>query len=191
MSFTARFQTIVTEQEGAGPTPYASVVSLLRAAKNEVEYQRAIITTAGGEIWGYAHVYRVKPMSFTLQPARALPAHAVAPSVPEPPPQPKGQPVTPQLVAWLERHGSAQSMELVQARAAFGLSKYGQGLMTGDGRNTFNDLSDELGDAQQYAFKALLNGDLTSAQVDTLRTYIQDLIAIFDTIDHHATQDEP
>jgi hypothetical protein len=111
--------------------------------------------------------------------------------VPEPPPQPKGQPVTPQLVAWLERHGSAQSMELVQARAAFGLSKYGQGLMTGDGRNTFNDLSDELGDAQQYAFKALLNGDLTSAQVDTLRTYIQDLIAIFDTIDHHATQDEP
>lgn len=195
MSFTARFQTIVTPHEGTGPTPYASVVSLLRAAHDvratDTDRPRVSITTADGEFWGYARVSKLVPMRFTLQPAHTLSAHAVAPSAPEPPPQPKGQPVTPQLVAWLGQHGSAQSIELVQARAAFGLGKYGQGLMTGDGRNTFNDISDELGDAQQYAFKALINTDLTSEQVDTLKTYIQDLTAIIDFIDHYATQDEP
>lgn len=103
-------------------------------------------------------------------------------STPEPSPKPEGQEVTPQLLAWLGEYGSEVSAQLVQARAAFGLAKYGQGLRTGDGRNTFNDLSDELGDAQQYAFKGLLNGELTPAQIHTLKTYIRDLTAILDGI---------
>lgn len=96
-----------------------------------------------------------------------------AASIPEPPPLRLGEPVTPPLLAWIESRGRAEAhrippehtqaaLELVRARDTFGRAKYGQGLLTGDGRNTVEDARQELGDFLQYLYKAHLNGeDLT------------------------------
>lgn len=85
-----------------------------------------------------------------------------AASVPEPAPKDEGTEVTPQLVEWLAWHGFDLSIPLVKERDAFGRAKYGQPLKTGDGRSTFEDLRQEIGDALQYAMKARLQGiDIT------------------------------
>ena len=91
-------------------------------------------------------------------------------SIPEPPPLRLGEPVTPPLLAWIESRGRAEAhrippehtqaaLELVRARDTFGRAKYGQGLLTGDGRNTVEDARQELGDFLQYLYKAHLNGE--------------------------------
>lgn len=91
-----------------------------------------------------------------------------AASVPEPPPKPHGEAVTPALLSWLKVNAddgwcSAEAYEemktLVQKRDAFGRAKYGQPLMTKDGRNTAEDALQELGDLAQYMFKARMNGE--------------------------------
>ncbi len=86
-------------------------------------------------------------------------------SVPEPAPKPHGEAVTPYVLDWIATHADvyyagdpAPLMHLVQARDAFGRQKYGQPLCTGDGRNTEEDLKQELGDALQYAMKMSLDG---------------------------------
>ena len=79
-------------------------------------------------------------------------------SRPEPPPVPLGEPVTPRLVAWLEQRGDHGVADLVRARDAFGRAKYGQPLTTEDGRDTMEDLAQEIGDALQYACKASITG---------------------------------
>ena len=84
--------------------------------------------------------------------------HHVEASRPEPPPVPRGEPVTPRLVAWLEQRGDRGVADLVRARDAFGRAKYGQPLTTLDGRDTVEDLAQEIGDALQYACKASMTG---------------------------------
>lgn len=98
-------------------------------------------------------------------------------SVPEPPPKSGGRLVTPILLDWLEekrraapalserthkpaeeRLAAQEAIKLVKERDAFGRSKYGQGLSLGDGRDTFEDLRQELGDALQYTTKLILEG---------------------------------
>jgi hypothetical protein len=69
--------------------------------------------------------------------------------------------------------------ELLQARANFGLQKYGQPLMSQDGRNDVEDLKQELGDAFMYLTKAIINGqDLSS---------IHDSITALSTLYHIAS----
>jgi hypothetical protein len=47
---------------------------------------------------------------------------------------------------------------LVQERNAFGVTKYGQPLMTRDGRNGLEDARQELGDLLQYVCKCAMVG---------------------------------
>lgn len=80
-------------------------------------------------------------------------------SVPEPPPVNRGVPVTPLLLAWLEqRADTAELRALVLQRDAFGRAKYGQPLMSDDGRDSLEDARQELGDLAQYIFKARMHG---------------------------------
>lgn len=83
-------------------------------------------------------------------------------SVPEPAPVSRGVPVTPALLAWLETlahvKGAPELSALVRERDAFGRAKYGQPLMSDDGRNTVEDARQELGDLAQYLFKARMQG---------------------------------
>ena len=60
---------------------------------------------------------------------------------------------------WANEHGFDGAVRLSEARDAFGRAKYGQPLMTGDGRRTDIDALDELGDLLHYLFKAKMNGD--------------------------------
>ena len=88
---------------------------------------------------------------------------AVAPSVPEPDPVPAGREVTPVLLEWVSQNIREDDYDgsvtkLIKQRDAFGREKYGQPLMSGDGRNDLEDLRQELGDALQYACKARMNG---------------------------------
>jgi hypothetical protein len=73
----------------------------------------------------------------------------------EPPPKPCGYIVPDQLIEFIKSHGNDQQLiELIQQRDAFGRKKYGQPLMSEDGRNGIEDARQELGDLLQYAFKS-------------------------------------
>lgn len=100
----------------------------------------------------------------------------VKPSKPEPPPVQRGELVTPSLVAWLQARGDAEAAQLVLERDAFGRPKYGQGLMTDDGRGAVEDLRQELGDGMQYGWKAVLQG----IDLKNLRPLALSLLAIID-----------
>ena len=82
-----------------------------------------------------------------------------APSIPEPAPLPMGEPITPALVTWLGARGLTRAADLVTARDAYGRAKYGQPLRLDDGRDAVEDCRQELGDALQYAYRALRRGD--------------------------------
>ena len=84
-------------------------------------------------------------------------------SVPEPPPVERGVPVTPVLVGFLRDRGApAEVVVAVLARDAFGREKYGQPLMSEDGRDPVEDCRQELADGLQYAMRARMVGaDLT------------------------------
>lgn len=85
-----------------------------------------------------------------------------SPSVPEPPPMPSGVVVPDALVRHLSYHHtniSADLIPLILQRSAFGIIKYGQPLMSKDGRDGVEDARQEAGDLLQYAFKVYLSGD--------------------------------
>lgn len=84
-------------------------------------------------------------------------------ATPEPAPVPGGREVTPLLIAWLRAHVSDLVFREtliggLQARDTYGRAKYGQPLMTHDGRDDRTEVLQEVIDAIQYAFKARLNG---------------------------------
>jgi len=97
---------------------------------------------------------------------------ASLPSLPEPPPQPRGQVVPVRLLAFIE---NAKSLELdpsfdemrndqldkladlIQQRNAFGMQKYGQPLYSQDGRNGLEDARQELDDLLQYVCKVQMS----------------------------------
>lgn len=96
-------------------------------------------------------------------------------SKPEPPPVPNGEAVTPALLADLaywrdcasielgyeEGNRYEELMELVSARDAFGREKYGQPLMSQDGRSGKEDALQELGDLLQYVKKLTMANELS------------------------------
>jgi hypothetical protein len=80
-------------------------------------------------------------------------------SQPEPAPVEKGIVVPDALIAYLEDnhpYEAAVLCPLVRERDAFGRAKYGQPLMSQDGRNGVEDARQEAGDLLQYAFKVWL-----------------------------------
>lgn len=78
-------------------------------------------------------------------------------SVPEPPPKVAGIPVTPNLIEWLKSFDDSKYViDLINQRYMFGLEKYGQCLMSEDGRNTIEDARQEAGDLLQYLYKGYL-----------------------------------
>lgn len=89
-------------------------------------------------------------------------------SQPEPAPKDEGQDVTASLIAKLRADGCDAAADLIERRRIYGLTKYGQTLKTGDGRDTKTDLSDEIGDGLQYTHKGRLEGTLTEAQADAI-----------------------
>jgi hypothetical protein len=97
--------------------------------------------------------------------ALTLTAPLTETQVPEPPPIERGIPVTPALVGWIgvqydvPSDAKQAAINLVASRDRFGRSKYGQPLMSRDGRLTSVDALQELGDLLQYAYKARLEGE--------------------------------
>lgn len=75
----------------------------------------------------------------------------------QPNPIKKGIEVTPNLLKWLiECNASSNLKKIINNRYHFGLKKYGQALMTEDGRDTMIDAIEEAADLLQYLYKAYL-----------------------------------
>lgn len=91
-----------------------------------------------------------------------------AASIPEPAPSKGKVSVTANLLQLLtdaivaspheSYFGNVAMKELVEQRRLLGISKYGQELMTEDGRNAFEDARQEIGDAAQYIWKLGMEG---------------------------------
>lgn len=84
-------------------------------------------------------------------------------SVPEPAPVPQGVVVYNEACKWIDATYPDKTpevlafLELLQKRHNFGQKKYGQPLMTDDGRDDLEDAAQEMGDLFMYVTKALLN----------------------------------
>ena len=102
-------------------------------------------------------------------------------SVPEPPPNQGGEIVTDALKSWISRQehipkdDRASAEKLITERDAYGFDKYGQHLMTIDGRNTVEDARQELGDLLQYCYKGRMNGEDLS-EVRRLLPFLNSLL---------------
>ena len=76
----------------------------------------------------------------------------------------KGLSVPKHLIQWIQttklnQNIKNKAVDLILTRDTFGKQKYGQSLMTGDGRITVVDALEELGDLMQYVYKAKMNGE--------------------------------
>lgn len=83
-------------------------------------------------------------------------------SIPEPSPRNEGQPIFHLVLQYLDRVDTddktkAEVTKLLHDRYTFGLNKYGQPLMSDDGRDDITDCIQEIGDAIQYIVKAKYN----------------------------------
>jgi len=85
---------------------------------------------------------------------------------PQPPPVNKGTPVPPAFQAWAREKNFVVAAELSKSRSDFGIEKYGQPLMTQDGRDSVEDAIDEIGDFFHYTQKAIMNGEDLSRLVE-------------------------
>lgn len=76
---------------------------------------------------------------------------------PEEPPERKGTDVWEEAMKFARYHGYTDGedglQQLMFDRREFGIAKYGQPLMSEDGRNTFKDMLDEALDGYAYAMK--------------------------------------
>lgn len=109
-------------------------------------------------------------------------------SIPEPPPVPQGEIVPDKLIEFLTLSKQAlQDREdllvhtdaviaLIKDRDEFGRKKYGQPLMSEDGRNGVEDAKQELGDLLQYLMKCKLAGQTISQ--DDLGTFMVGIVVV-------------
>lgn len=98
-------------------------------------------------------------------------------SVPEPKPKNRGVVIPDLLIEYLRGYDNSQAaVKLIQDRDAFGRSKYGQPLMSQDGRDSVEDAMQEIGDCMQYLYKAHVNGE----NVDRIREVIPFLLHLLD-----------
>ncbi|MDX8379800.1 MAG: hypothetical protein R8K48_07120, partial [Gallionella sp.] len=124
----------------------------------------------GGEMSGAA-AYTVD-----VRPLRTATRARVA----QPPPVHKGVAVPPVFQAWARDNGFHDAADLSESRSAFGIAKYGQPLMTEDGRDSIEDAIDEIGDFFHYVQKAIMNKEDLSR--------ITDLLAVADALLADAAQ---
>ena len=87
-------------------------------------------------------------------------------SIPEPSPQPIGSIVPEALIDYITNQSGGLCQKereifvtLIKERDGYGRAKYGQPLMSGDGRNGIEDARQELGDFIQYAYKCKMAGN--------------------------------
>lgn len=98
-------------------------------------------------------------------------------SRPEPRPRPQGQVVSDGLITYLKNRPKTQELvRLVQQRHQFGMLKYGQPLMSQDGRSGVEDAKQELGDLLQYCYKCRLNGSEDTKQLRRMLKQSQNIL---------------
>jgi hypothetical protein len=92
--------------------------------------------------------------------------------IPLPAPKQAGVNVSESLLAELGRMGASDAVALINERVKYGMKKYGQPLMSDDGRDSVVDALQEAGDLLQYIWKAKMKKeDLSQLK------YIIDIIA--------------
>jgi hypothetical protein len=118
-------------------------------------------------------------------------------SKPEPKPVPRGEIVPEKLITIIDEMkeieiiGSKEHQEktrsyldqisdLIRARDAFGRQKYGQPLMTLDGRNGVEDCRQEVGDMLQYFLKCSLT--VSKEELEELRMLCVTSVAVLNYI---------
>ena len=106
---------------------------------------------------------------------------------PEAPPIARGEIVPDALCKRISEHprlsadGKERLICLVRERDAFGRAKYGQPLMSEDGRNGVVDARQELGDLVQYVCKvSLAPHTTTETERAALRVIVQDALILVD-----------
>lgn len=114
-------------------------------------------------------------------------------SIPEPPPVPNGEIVPDKLIASIEYMDkftpdpkvSAQLVkliELVKERSNFGIAKYGQPLMSEDGRNGIEDARQELGDLIQYCFKIKMQKNKNPEEIQEFLKLVKTAMVVINYI---------
>jgi hypothetical protein len=80
---------------------------------------------------------------------------------PLPPPRNSGIPITPELLEWIDKSDlefKGYLKDIIEQRTKYGMEKYGQPLMSDDGRDDIIDALQEAGDLIQYVRKSIING---------------------------------
>lgn len=94
----------------------------------------------------------------------------------QPNPVNKGENVPSEFRNWAQHNGFDDASQLSKIRDLFGQTKYGQPLMSEDGRDTIKDAVEEIGDLLHYLYKARMN----NLDVDSIKKYLPVLIALCD-----------
>lgn len=127
-----------------------------------------------------------------LDPSRSpLPGSLSVSSVTKPSLKKQGIPVTKALLEWLTYMGTGnqgiqETINLVSTRDAFGRKKYGQCLMSQDGRDSVEDAMHKMGDLLQHLYKAKLNG----SDISRIRSIVPVLLRLIDAIDEHSPKEK-
>lgn len=95
----------------------------------------------------------------------------------QPAPRNEGENVPEAFRRWAALRGYNASVALSEKRDAFGREKYGQPLMSDDGRDTMQDAVEEIGDLMHYLYKAKMQGVDLSKEVD-LKKHLDVLIVL-------------
>ena len=96
-------------------------------------------------------------------------------SIPEPSPINKGVNVNEALKEYIKQlyeetpYFKQKIIHLLEERNLYGLEKYGQSLMSKDGRDDIEDARQEIGDMIQYIFKAKINSKDTSELIPLVK----------------------
>lgn len=98
----------------------------------------------------------------------------MAAGTPQPAPRNNGENVPEAFREWAAQHNFPHAVALSEERDAFGRAKYGQPLMTDDGRVTMVDAVQEMGDLLHYVFKARMNRE----PLDEVAKYLPTLFVL-------------
>lgn len=79
----------------------------------------------------------------------------------------------------LSNPDKARLVELIRQRDALGRQRYGQPLMSNDGRSGVQDAKEELGDLLQYAMKCRLNG---TEDLEELKELLRTTVIVLNSI---------
>lgn len=97
-----------------------------------------------------------------------------------------GEPVFPVLREYIKRYvvspGEQTMLDLVDRREQFGIAKYGQTLMSDDGRDTPTEITNELLDALVYITKWRMQNPGNTGIENLLRFSVASTAGTFETI---------